>query len=65
MDSSKRDELIAKMAESATENADTAALSDYFYQGQVEVLDEKEDNWLIDKALEMGVIDTGDLEDYE
>jgi hypothetical protein len=28
-------------------------------------LDEKEDNWLIDKALEMGVIDSGDLEDYE
>jgi hypothetical protein len=65
MDSSKRDELIAKMAESATDNASTEALSDYFYQGQVEVLDEKEDNWLIDKALEMGVIDSGDLEDYE
>ncbi len=65
MDSSKRDDLIAKMAESATDNASTESLSDYFYQGQVETLDEKEDNWLIDKALEMGVIDAGDLEDYE
>lgn len=65
MDSSKRDDLIAKMADSITDDADTDALAEFFYQGQVEILDEKDDNWLIDKALELGVIDAGDLVDYE
>ena len=65
MDSSKRDKLIDLMAQSATDNAELSSLQDYFYQGQVEILDEKEDNFLIDKALEMGVIDDSDLVDYE
>ena len=65
MDSSKRDKLIDLLAQSATDNADLSALQDYFYAGQVEILDEKEDNFLIDTALEMCVIDNDDLVDYE
>ena len=57
MNTEARDQLIAKLADHATDNADTSALKDYFFQGQVEILDEKEDNFLIDIAIELGIID--------
>lgn len=65
MNTETRDNLIAKLADYATNNADTSALQDYFYQGQVEILDDAEDTFLIDTALELGIIDPAEADQLD
>ena len=48
MDTQTRDNLIAAIAGSRTDNASAESLADYFYQGQVESLDELSDDELLE-----------------
>ena len=52
-----RDKLIDWIADTLTDEADTESLRDYFYQGQVEILDEMDDETLLKRGRELGVID--------
>ena len=61
MDSQQRDNLIGKLATRATDDADISTIRDFFFQGQVEILDEKEDEELITLASAMGF----DITEYE
>jgi hypothetical protein len=55
MTNTERDNLIAAIAEYRTDTTSPEALADYFYQGQVNSLDEKSDEDIEAIAEELGL----------